>query len=130
MEPIHPNYGLTISKEEALAEDERLNPLPRAVLRPNTYILLDGEWRFALDKGDRGLEDHWYLGHHFEHTGHWPGSIEEHLEQAKIQTEGKGWRDTIVAWYEREFPLPEMAGNNGSPTSLLQLTFGACGYET
>jgi hypothetical protein len=40
------------------------------------------------------------------------------------------WQDQVVAWYEREFPLPERVNGNGSSHSLLQLTFGACGYET
>jgi beta-galactosidase/beta-glucuronidase len=116
--------------EEALAEDHVINLIPRAVLRPNTSILLDGEWRFALDQEERGLREHWYLGHQYEHTGDWPGSIEEHMLQAKIETAPSGWTDRIVAWYEREFPMPELPDKAESPASQLQLTFGACGYET
>ncbi|MBW3544051.1 MAG: glycoside hydrolase family 2 [Bacteroidetes bacterium] len=129
MESTHPNYGLSSGREEALAEDVLINPLPRAVLRSNTAILLDGEWLFALDKADKGLEERWFLGHQYQYTGSWPGSIEEHMEEAKIDPGQKRWIDKIVAWYEREFPLPVLSDND-APTSLIQLTFGACGYET
>jgi beta-galactosidase/beta-glucuronidase len=130
MELKHPNYGFSKSREEAFAEDNFINALPRAVLRSNSYILLDGEWRFALDIEDRGLVDGWHLDHQFEHVANWPGSIEEHMLEAKAGPPGNKWRDTIVAWYERDFPMPELYNENGIPHTLLQLTFGACGYET
>ncbi|MEJ7587969.1 MAG: sugar-binding domain-containing protein [Ferruginibacter sp.] len=130
MEISHPNYGLTNSKEEAFTSEGYLNPLPRAVLRPNSYVLLDGEWNFALDVEDMGLTQAWYIKHNYQDTAHWPGSIEEHMAAAKnIQPERKIWHDKVVAWYEREFPLPIRA-EDGIPASILQLTFGACGYET
>ncbi|MBA2339691.1 MAG: glycoside hydrolase family 2, partial [Pyrinomonadaceae bacterium] len=58
-----------------------------------------------------------------------PGSIEAHMTSAKdAQQHTPPWQDSVVAWYEREFTLPE---RNGRPDdSLLQITFGACGYET
>ncbi|RYZ26966.1 MAG: glycoside hydrolase family 2, partial [Sphingobacteriales bacterium] len=128
---MHPNYGLTKSLEESKAEETFVDPLPRAVLRPSSFMLLDGEWRFALDLDDTGILKSWHLGHQYEHTAHWPGSIEDHMATAKIQHgESTSWKDKIVAWYEREFPLPELANGNGHPHSILQLTFGACGYET
>ena len=130
MDATHPNYGLTKSKEEKHSEDQPLNPLPRAVLRSNTYILLDGTWNFALDNEDKGLEERWFLGHQYNYTGDWPGSIEDHMLDAKIEPSQPTWKDEIVAWYEREFPMPEIPLNNGAPPSLIQLTFGACGYET
>ena len=126
MELVHPNYGFAKSKEEFQEDD---NPLPRAVSRSNSYQLLDGEWHFDIDGDDRGLRDGWHLGHHYSHTATWPGSIEQHMEQAKGQEAGvKSWHDRIVAWYEREFTLPE----NLDPQShkMWQLSFGACGYET
>ncbi|MBD0331106.1 MAG: glycoside hydrolase family 2 [Chitinophagaceae bacterium] len=124
----HPNYGLTKTREEGYIDEQFINPLPRAVLRPNSFILLDGEWKFALDMEDKGKEESWHLGHHYTDTAHWPGSIEEHIKTAKGQQ--KSWRDKVVAWYEREFPLPELQNEDGTPRSLLQLTLGACGYET
>ena len=130
MEATHPNYGLTKSQEEVSTEEQFINPLPRAVLRSNQFILLDGEWRFSLDMEDHGLLEHWYIGHQYEYTAHWPGSIEEHMAAAKGLKAGNTWQDKVIAWYEREFPLPELSNSNGSPHSLLQLTFGACGYET
>lgn len=130
MDVNHPNYGLTKSKEEVFADENFINPLPRAVIRPNSFVLLDGEWRFALDSNDRGLLEGWHLGYSYEHTAHWPGSIEEHMAKAKVQQTEHSWRDKIVAWYEREFPLPEQVYENGAPHSMIQLTFGACGYET
>lgn len=127
MQQLHPNYSLTRSKPEGSAEEDFVNPLPRAVLRSNSFILLDGTWKFAVDTQDDGLNERWYLSHHYTSVADWPGSIEAHMENAGIKDR---WRDKVVAWYEREFPLPELAEENGNPHSLLQLTFGACGYET
>jgi beta-galactosidase/beta-glucuronidase len=127
MQQLHPNYSLTRSKAEGTTDEEVINLLPRAVLRSNSYILLDGEWRFAIDTDDRGLMEGWHLGHDYQQTANWPGSIEEHMEKGGITDR---WRDKVVAWYEREFPLPQLADENGNPHSLIQLTFGACGYET
>jgi hypothetical protein len=105
------------------------NPLPRAVLRPNLYQLLDGVWQFALDPEDRGLRERWYLGHQYESSAVWPGSVEAHMAEAKAQQQQTpAWQDKVVAWYEREFALPERRGTSG--LSTFQITFGACGYET
>ncbi|PRY12290.1 glycosyl hydrolase family 2 [Pontibacter ummariensis] len=104
------------------------NPLPRAVLRPNTHYLLDGEWSFAVDPDDRGLREQWYLGHKYQHTAHWPGSVEAHMAKAKGEQQAPAWRDKVIAWYEREFPRPEKSSK--SSPSMFQITFGACGYET
>jgi beta-galactosidase/beta-glucuronidase len=122
------NYSTSKSKEESLAEDEFINPLPRAVLRPNKPILLDGEWHFALDPDDIGLHQKWYMGYTYRNTAQWPGTIEHHIEQLKGIKDEKTWQGKVVAWYERDFPLPQLT-SNGAP-SMLQLTFGACGYET
>jgi hypothetical protein len=121
----HPNYGLTKSKEEALSDDEAINPLPRAVIRPNSFVLLDGEWNFALDIDDKGINENWYVAHRYDDSAHWPGSVEMHMAKAK-PTE-RPWNEKIVVWYEREFPLPERPDKLNTQ---LQLTFGACGYET
>lgn len=132
MDLNHPNYGLSKSKEEnqeseELWTDENINdPLPRAVLRHNTHILLDGEWKFAVDTDDRGLLDSWHLGHKYEHTASWPGSIEQHMAIARGQQDAS-WHGEVVAWYEREFAYEAQEQNSHS---MLQLTFGACGYET
>ncbi len=130
MQTRHPNYGLSKSKEEInIEEAELVNPLPRAVLRHNSYMLLDGEWKFDVDLENKGLQDNWHLGHHYNNKAQWPGSIEEHMADAKGQ-ESVSWTDEVIAWYEREFPLPEKDNGNNSSNSMLQLTFGACGYET
>ncbi len=126
----HPNYSTSKSKEEVFAEDNFINPLPRAVIRSNTPVLLDGEWNFTLDLEDKGLQERWYMGYKYDHTAHWPGAIEEHMAKAKGQPMSVAWQDKIVAWYERDFPLPQRVNGNGASHSLLQLTFGACGYET
>ncbi|MFC7668954.1 sugar-binding domain-containing protein [Hymenobacter humi] len=94
----------------------------------NNFVLLDGQWRFDHDEADVGLRDDWALGHTYEHTAQWPGSVEEHLAQARGQQGIAKWQDQIVGWYEREFNLPEVA--EPQSRSMLQLTFGACGYET
>ena len=129
MEVTHPNYSTSVSKAE-VDDDSIINPLPRAVLRHNSFVLLDGEWGFELDPDDKGIQDGWFKGYPFQHKANWPGSIEEHIIAAKGQQAVKPWQDKVVAWYEREFPLPKTENGNGIPNSMLQLTFGACGYET
>ena len=119
------NYGLSATPE-AHSTAETDNSLPRAVLRSGTHFLLDGKWNFDLDPDDLGLTEEWYEGHDYHYAAQWPGSIEEHLQMAHaIETT---WQDKVVAWYERSFDRPEIAGD--SSRSLIQLTFGACGYET
>jgi hypothetical protein len=129
MEAIHPNYSTSKSKEESSAEDNFINLLPRAVIRPNAPVLLDGEWKFSIDSEDVGLKEKWFEGHDYISIAQWPGSIEQHIIAAKGEQSGNAWHDKVVAWYEREFPLPERLDEEGSH-SMLQLTFGACGYET
>ncbi|MDB5192993.1 MAG: glycoside hydrolase [Segetibacter sp.] len=126
----HPNYSTSKSKEEAFDDEPFTNPLPRAVVRPHAPVLLDGEWRFSLDPDDKGLQESWQLGHEYQYTANWPGSIEDHLIAAKGQEPGNAWTDKVVAWYERDFPMPELVNGNGTPHAMVQLTFGACGYET
>jgi len=105
------------------------NVLPRSVLRPNAYFLLDGEWRFALDLKDSGLREAWYVEHAYDRTAIWPGSVEHHMVDAKEQQQHTpAWMDKVIAWYEREFTLPDPPITPAD--SILQLTFGACGYET
>ncbi|AUD04944.1 glycoside hydrolase family 2 protein [Spirosoma pollinicola] len=128
MSEIQSNFGFAGSKEESSSLEEPVNPLPRAVLRPNTHWLLDGEWQFALDANDTGLHERWFLGHQYEDKAQWPGSIESHMAMAKGQASPVIWQDKVIAWYEREFDLPERTASLSSST--IQLTFGACGYET
>ena len=104
-----------------------LNPLPRSVFRHNAYVLLDGEWRFELDPEDRGLREHWYLGHTYSGTANWPRSIEAHMEEMQGRGNTIIRADEVIAWYERDFEVPE---EWLTPISEVQLTFGACGYET
>jgi beta-galactosidase/beta-glucuronidase len=87
-------------------------------------VLLDGTWRFALDGEDRGLGDRWYLGHEYGASAHWPASIESQIQAGQTETGG----DEVVAWYEREFTVP--AEWLAAPEAVVQITFGACGYET
>ncbi|WP_426492164.1 glycoside hydrolase family 2 protein [Hymenobacter sp. 102] len=116
------NYGYSNHQHDI----RTANPLPRAVLRANNYLLLDGEWKFALDTHDVGLQDSWHLSHTYDSTASWPGSVEEHLRLAR--PDSPGWHDKVVVWYERLFELPERDADDAH--SLFQLTFGACGYET
>src|SRR4051812_42840443 len=125
MDVQHSNFGFSSSREEGVSIEE-LSNLPRAVLRPNSHILLDGQWKFSLDPEDKGLSDGWQEGHNYEQTAEWPGTVEAHMSKAKLQQPAN--LDKVVAWYEREFLLPEKSDQ--SPNSILQLTFGACGYET
>ncbi len=108
---------------------EGLNPLPRSVRRRTPYELLDGEWRFALDLEDRGIREMWYLGHRYAETARFPGSIESHLAAGREAQElTPPWQDQVIAWYERDFSLDQHW--ESSPDSFVQVTFGACGYET
>lgn len=134
MHPTFANRNATESNPTSPLPAVPINPLPRAVLRPNTYLLLDGDWQFEWDLADEGLAQNWQQGHQYSHMAHWPGSVEEHIAQAHIgedvpgQTPA-GWQDKVVVWYEREFHLPERTPGETLPP-LFQLTFGACGYET
>lgn len=128
METKHPNTSFSASRPDHTLAAEPVNELPRAVLRPNTYLLLDGEWRFTLDADDKGLAERWYVSYSFEETAQWPGSIETHMAQASKDPSPTGWQDRVIAWYEREFVLPHRS--EPLSRSIIQLTFGACGYET
>lgn len=123
----NPNYSSSKIKEDGLSDIEYDNPLPRAVVRPNTYVLLDGTWQISLDPEDRGLLEKWYLEHQFEHKAKWPGSVEEFMT---MKHQPEAWHDKVIIWYQREFLLPEIEKYNGDSPVMLQLTFGACGYQT
>ncbi len=125
MESSTKNYALTEVRDET---NYAPDGIPRAVTRPERVMLLDGEWQFALDTDDGGLRENWYLTHSYTDTAPWPGSVESHLALAKDAAQ-HGWQDTVVVWYERTFSLPPLA-DPVAKTSLFQLTFGACGYET
>jgi len=106
------------------------NPLPRSVLRREAFVLLDGEWRFALDTENRGLKEYWFARHSYTVTAAFPGSIESHFAAVKDAKEELSLyidSDEVVAWYERDFSVPEQWNK---PEKITQLTFGACGYET
>ncbi len=128
MEVKQTNTSLSSSRPDTGGYAEPINQLPRAVLRPNNYLLLDGDWQFSLDPDDRGLQDQWYNQHTFDGVVQWPGSIEAHMAQARGTQSPEGWHDKVVAWYERTFTLPDRSASVAQ--SIIQLTFGACGYET
>ena len=112
------------------------NPLPRAVTRRNFFELLDGTWRFELDPEDRGITEGWPIEHQYADTSNWPGSVEAHMQSAKVEQKDQLEQaaptaprpDRVVAWYERDFTLPDRSAL--PPRSMFQITFGACGYET
>lgn len=125
----NPKYE-TDTRDPSVVAD-KMNPLPRSILRRTAFELLDGEWRFALDGADRGLGEQWFVRHDYNETAQFPGSIESHLAAAKDTKETSmiySNSDEVVAWYERDFTIP--AQWNNSSDTLTQLTFGACGYET
>jgi beta-galactosidase/beta-glucuronidase len=114
------------------------NPLPRSVTRHNYFELLDGEWRFEIDLDDVGIREGWFVSHNYSSTAKWPGSIEQHMAAAKAEkkeqqqqtpeVQARPWKDKVIAWYERDFTLPDRS--KFPPNSMFQITFGACGYET
>ena len=123
-----PNLSATEIREEAtIARKKAVNLLPRTVLRPNLHILLDGEWDFCPDPANEGLTKGWHLGQQYKYKANWPGSVEQHLAEAKGQSLARAWEDNVVVWYERTFPLPT---REDVEHQIFQLTFGACGYET
>lgn len=130
MNPHQTDFDFSDKKEDKRNFQYLTSPLPRAVSRPNTFLLLDGEWNFALDAEDRGLREGWYLAHTYTHTANWPGSVEAHILEAKIHQSPSTatWHDKVTVWYEREFSVPERSG--ALSNSMFQITFGACGYET
>jgi beta-galactosidase/beta-glucuronidase len=109
----------------------RSNPLPRSVSRREAFEILDGQWKFALDKEDRGLQEKWYVKHNYTVKAAFPGSLESYFAAVKdFKDESSSLyddREEVIAWYEREFSIPEEWDR---PNKLTQLTFGACGYET
>ncbi|HEX8221527.1 MAG TPA: glycoside hydrolase family 2 [Chloroflexia bacterium] len=127
------DFGFT--RDETYSEQigQYLNPLPRSVVRPGEVQMLDGEWRFELDPEDRGLREGWFKEHEYKRTAMWPSSIEEHMAKAAEQARITGplaqyTPENVVAWYERDFTIP---GHwLGDPEHIVQITFGACGYET
>lgn len=123
--PHQTNSGL--AREEATSEETFINPIPRAVIRPNTQVLLDGAWHFAIDTEDVGLAEAWYSAHNYQEMAYWPGSIEDHISYGKENPQSS-WKGKVVVWYERDFPMP--LHENKDHHDMLQLTFGACGYET
>jgi beta-galactosidase/beta-glucuronidase len=128
MDQIQLNLSSTEIKEGTLDQEKPSNLLPRTVLRSNAYLLLDGEWKFSIDRDDEGLRKGWHLKHDYAHTAMWPGSVEAHMLEAKGETQGAPWRDAVVVWYERTFELP--ARSEDQSHLMFQLTFGACGYDT
>jgi len=121
-----PNYGFTKAREESYQANDA-DVLPRAVSRPNSYELLDGDWNFDYDSENKGLRENWFIAHQFTSRAIWPGSVESHI--ASLIPLQQPWSDEVIVWYEREFVLPEITGEQAKYLQH-QLTFGACGYET
>jgi len=123
------DFGMVPNAEDVRLVQKELNPLPRSVRRRTPYELLDGEWRFALDLENQGLGEGWHVGHEYHQLAQFPRAIEDHLASAKdTQALKPDWQNDVVAWYEREFQMPDEWYS--APNCLTQLTFGACGYET
>ena len=70
-------------RKEALEDDTSMGVLPRAVLRPGSFILPDGELNFSNYSMDMGIQEGWFLDHAYEYKANWPGNIEQHIEAVK-----------------------------------------------
>lgn len=125
------NYNETFDQHDFVnVIEDKSNPLPRSITRREAFVLLDGDWRFTLDVKDEGLKKKWFAGHNYAMTANFPGSIESYfaaVQDAKAESDLYATSDEVIAWYERDFTVPEDWNN---PNKLTQLTFGACGYET
>ena len=128
-------FALTGEREHVRRLQPYLDSRPRSIVRPGAFVLLDGEWRFERDPDDRGLAERWYLRHDYSATASWPGSVAREVEGTRDGggagvgdgVGDKASADHVIVWYEREFAVPEEWRGTGNP---IQLTFGACGYET
>ena len=80
---------------------DKINPLPRSIVRRTPFELLDGEWRFALDTENRGLNEYWFAHYDYTETAFFPGSIESHLaalKDAKEKQDLYSDSDEAIAW--------------------------------
>ena len=136
MDQLSGSLGLGVVTEDAITGERehvrRLGPFlderPRSIVRPGAFVLLDGEWRFERDPDDCGLTERWYDGHAFRATASWPGSVAPQVEVTSRDGDRDASGDAeMIAWYEREFEIPDAWQRSTHP---VQLTFGACGYET
>ena len=116
------DFGLTADRDAAAAMQHCLHPLPRSIVRSHAYELLDGVWQFDLDLENRGLAEQWYLAHVLSRTAIWPGSIESQMAEGKqAQQQTPPWQDTVIAWYERDFSIPDQWCT--APECSIQVTF-------
>ena len=119
--------ALTGEREHVRRLAPFLDSRPRSIVRPGAFVLLDGEWRFERDPANCGLDERWFIRHAFRETAHWPGSVAARIE-SDAGDGGDGTHDgDVIVWYERDFEVPESWHASSHP---VQLTFGACGYET
>lgn len=92
---------------------------PRPDFVRDTFFNLNGEWQFAFDDRDIGLQEKWYLPQkHLDRTILVPFAYQTKLS-------GIGPTDTIhpVIWYKRSFTIPdEMQGKH------ILLRFGAVDF--
>jgi beta-galactosidase/beta-glucuronidase len=117
-----------MTADHPLTEAWRGYVLPRSTIRLSNVMMLNGTWRFALDTDDRGLREGWQHGHEYLDHADWPGSIERLLAARAESDSPSSPLDKVIAWYERDFTVSESWRNH--PDCLVELTFGACGYET
>jgi beta-galactosidase/beta-glucuronidase len=127
----HDNFNQTFDQHDLVnVIADKNNPLPRSILRREDFVLLDGDWRFTLDVENQGLQEEWFVQHNYILTANFPGSIESYfaaVQDVKEESDLYATSDDVIAWYERDFTVPE---EWNSLDKLTQLTFGACGYET
>ena len=100
---------------------DKINPVPRSVVRRTAFDLLDGEWRFELDVDNSGLRENWFIQHNYTETALFPGSIESHLAENKDIKEPRALflnNDEVIAWYEREFVVPAEWSREPSTVSI------------
>jgi len=92
-------------------------PRPQFVRRD--WLNLNGEWEFAFDDGDHGLDEGWWDGRPFE---------ERILVPFPYQCALSGVNDRGIheaVWYARSFEVPESYRDQD-----LLLHFGAVDYRT
>nr|MDQ3042872.1 hypothetical protein [Acidobacteriota bacterium] len=98
----HDNFNQTFDQHDSVnVIADKVNPLPRSILRREDFVLLDGDWRFTLDVEDEGLKKKWFVKHNYTVTANFPGSIESYfaaVQDVKEDSDLYATSEDVIAW--------------------------------